>query len=345
MSKSLEKYKLNVKEKNNLEKIEGGYKINKDLLIAEEYLNNEHNIILFDLKSEKKILNISFHQGYITSFHICKKPLYIDDKEIIYSNDSFYFLSSSLDKKFALHQISFNNSTNEYSNYTLISQCKPTHDEINSVIQIENGQILITARDQSLILFSNKIKNGNFEKLFEINQPWPMAPDLLFEIRNNLIGVSWEYDDAEADESYTEEMEKNNHSNDGIFIYSIDNNKIIEKKILHGYYFGGKYSYIVMEDKLILKKNSEIFVYNLNNYELRFKFQEYTYLKMNPFNEKYFIVYYKDGTKAIIKLFNINSMKNEQSFEFQANNNEFKIFPISNNEYVFGNSILTIDEV
>ena len=46
------------------------------------------------------------------------------------------------------------NSTNEYSNYTLISQCKPTHDEINSVIQIENGQILITVRDQSLILFS-----------------------------------------------------------------------------------------------------------------------------------------------------------------------------------------------
>ena len=170
-----------------------------------------------------------------------------------------------------------------------------------------------------------------------------MAPDLLFEIRKNLIGVSWEYDDAEADESYTEEMEKNNHSNDGIFIYSIDNNKIIEKKILHGYYFG--YSYIVMEDKLILKKNSEIFVYNLNNYELRFKFQENTYLNINPFNEKYFIVYYKDGTKAIIKLFNINSMKNEQSFEFQANNNVFKIFPISNNEYVFGNSILKIDEV
>ena len=47
MSKSLEKYKLNVKEKNNLEKIEGGFKINKDLLIAEEYLNNEHNIIYF----------------------------------------------------------------------------------------------------------------------------------------------------------------------------------------------------------------------------------------------------------------------------------------------------------
>ena len=344
MSKYLEKYK--VKEEKNMENIINdkiGKKIFQDLLISYGTMSN--NIILFDLKLKKKILDITFHNNGITSIHICTKHLYIDDKETTFSTNSFHFLSSSLDKKFALHQISFNNSTNEYSNYTLISQCKPTHDEINSVIQIENGQILITARDQSLILFSNKIKNGNFEKLFEINQPWPMAPDLLFEIRNNLIGVSWEYDDAEADESYTEEMEKNNHSNDGIFIYSIDNNKIIEKKILHGYYFGGKYSYIVMEDKLILKKNSEIFVYNLNNYELRFKFQEYTYLKMNPFNEKYFIVYYKDGTKAIIKLFNINSMKNEQSFEFQANNNVFKIFPISNNEYVFGNSILTIDEV
>ena len=110
-----------------------------------------------------------------------------------------------------MHQISLNNSTNEYSDYTLVSECKPTRDEINRVIQIENGQILITARDQSVILFSNNIKNGNFEKLFEIKQNWPMAPDSLFEIRKNLIGVSWEYDDAEADESYNEEMEKDNH--------------------------------------------------------------------------------------------------------------------------------------
>ena len=346
MMKSFEKYKLNVKEKNNMENILSGCKINKDLLIAEEYLNKEHNIILYDLKSEKKILNISFHKNYITSFHICKKPLFIDDKEITFPNDSFYFLSSSLDKKFALHQISFNNSTNEYSNYTLISQCKPTHDEINSVIQIENGQILITARDQSLILFSNKIKNGNFEKLFEIKQPWPMAPEHLLEIRKNLIGVSWNYDDEEADESYTEEMEKNNHSKDGIYIYLIDNNKIIEKKNFVSLFFlMDQYSFIVMEDKLILKRNNEIFVYNLDNHELNFKFQENNNFDMYQFNKKYFIVFYKDDTKAIIKLYNINSMKNEQLFEFQAKSKIGKIFPISNNEIVFDNFIATIEKV
>ena len=76
MLKSLEKYKLNVKEEKNIEKIERVCKLNKDLLIAEEYLNYNYNIILFDLKSEKKILNISFHKNYITSFHICKRPLY-----------------------------------------------------------------------------------------------------------------------------------------------------------------------------------------------------------------------------------------------------------------------------
>lgn len=69
MGKSLEKYKANVKEEKNIEKIERGCKIYKDLLIAEIYINHNHNIILFDLKLEKKILDISFHNGYITSFH------------------------------------------------------------------------------------------------------------------------------------------------------------------------------------------------------------------------------------------------------------------------------------
>lgn len=59
-----------------------------------------------------------------------------------------------------------------------------------------------------------------------------MEVDSLFEIRNNLIGVSGYYDDVEADEDYTEEMEiNNNYSNDGIYIYLIDDNKIILKKL------------------------------------------------------------------------------------------------------------------
>jgi WD40 repeat protein len=196
MLNSSSKYKADLKADKNIEKILIGCKLNTDLLIAEE--NN--NIILFNIKSGKKILAIPFHNKRITSFHIVKRPLYINNKLISFSNDSFYFLTSSLDKKFALHQISYNNSTKEYSNYKLISQCQPTNDEVNRVIQIENGQILVATRDQHLILFNNKITKGNFEKLFEIKMSRYKNAVTLFEIRNNLIGVSWEYDDAEADE-------------------------------------------------------------------------------------------------------------------------------------------------
>ena len=167
-----EKFKAILKVDNNIEKIERGCKINNDLLIAEE----KNNIILYNINSKKKILDKSnpqkqlldkYHDnGSITSFHIIKRPLYIDNKQISFSNDSFYFLTSSLDKKFSLHQISYNNSTKEFSNYKLIAQCQPTKDEVNGIIQIENGQIVVATRDSHLILFSNKIQNGKFEKLF-----------------------------------------------------------------------------------------------------------------------------------------------------------------------------------
>ena len=229
MLSSSSKYKADLKADKNIEKILIGCKLNTDLLIAEE--NN--NIILYNIKSGKKILAIPFHNKRITSFHIVKRPLYIDNKLISFSNDSFYFLTSSLDKKFALHQISYNNSTKEYSNYKLISQCQPTNDEVNRVIQIENGQILVATRDQHLILFNNKITKGNFEKLFEIKMSRFKNAVNLFEIRNNLIGVFWEFDDASYDTPSTEERFLKKHSNDGLYIYSIQNNKIFEKKILN----------------------------------------------------------------------------------------------------------------
>ena len=130
-----------------------------------------------------------------------------------------------------MHRISYNNSTKEYSNYRLIAQCQPTKDEVNGIIQIENGQIVVATRDQHLILFSNKIQNGKFEKLFEIQKNWPISASSLFEIRDNLIGVYWNYDDAEADEIFNDgNISEQNHFNDGIYIYLIENDKIIEKK-------------------------------------------------------------------------------------------------------------------
>ena len=162
MSNFILKYKANVKEENNIGQIEYGKKINKDLLIAVQKGN--YKMVLFDFKLKKKILDISFHKSYITSIHICKKLLYINNKKITFSTNTFYFLSSSFDGKFALHKISYNDLNPDNCKYKLIAQNIPTKDELNNVIQIENGQILVAARDQTIILFDNKIQNRKFVK-------------------------------------------------------------------------------------------------------------------------------------------------------------------------------------
>lgn len=82
------------------------------------------------------------------------------------------------------------------------------------------------------MLYSNKIINGTFQKLLEIHKERPMVPISLFEIKNNYIGVSWEYDDVEEDDSLLDcdENNVNSHKNDGLIIYLVDNNQIKEKK-------------------------------------------------------------------------------------------------------------------
>ena len=350
MSNLVLKYKANVKEENYMRQINYGKKINKDLLIAVQKYN--YKMVLFDFKLKKKILDISFHKSYITSIHICKKLLYIDNKKITFSTNTFYFLSSSFDGKFALHKISYNDISPDNSNYKLIAQSIPTKDELNSVIQIENGQILVAARDQRVILFDNKIQNGKFVKLFEIKKKWPMEATSVFEIRNNLLGVPWKFDDAEKDYTIKDiKMIHRNHLNDGIYIYLISKDKIIQKKILHckGFARGLCYKpYFAMENKLILGTYEYIFVYKLNTFETMFKLSS-NYLRsynIYPFNEKNFILYERKGSKAKFILYNINTMKSIQTMEVSgAKGNEFDLFPISNNEYIFHNSIITIDEV
>ena len=184
MSKSFGKYIINIREE-NINGMNHGFKINENLYISDE----KYDIILFDFKLKKKILSIKFHSKLITSIHICKKPLFLENKEFTFTNNSFFILSSSLDKKFALYNIFYNNLS---FNYKLIAECKPTRDEIIGIIQIENGQILVATRDQCLLLFSNNITDRKFIKLFEIEKGWPMRTLSLFEIKNNLIGVCWE---------------------------------------------------------------------------------------------------------------------------------------------------------
>ena len=101
----------------------------------------------------------------------------------------------------------------------------------------------------------------------------------------------------------------------------------------------------IIDNKLILKKNKEIDIYYSNNYSFLFKYNfDFDEFNIYRFNEKYFTVFYKGGTKAIIKLYDINSMKIEQSFEFNGKFNA-NLFPISKNEYVFDDLIITINEV
>ena len=308
-------------------------------------------MILFDFKLKKKILDISFHKSCITSIHLCKKLLYIDNKKITFSTNSFYFLSSSFDGKFALHKISYNDISPDNSNYKLIAQSIPTKDELNSIIQIENGQILVAARDQRVILFDNKIQNGKFVKLFEIKKKWPMEATSVFEIRNNLIGVPWKFDDAEKDYTIKDiKMIHRNHLNDGIYIYLISKDKIIQKKILNCKRFArGLYykPYFAMEDKLILGTFDYIFIYKLNTFETMFKLSTKNLRLCNiyQFNEKNFILFEREGSKAKFILYNINTMKDVQTIEINAKGNEFDLFPISNNEFIFHNLIITIDEV
>ena len=54
---------------------------------------------------------------------------------------------------------------NHLFKFELIAQCQPTKDEINGVIQIENGQFIVSTRDQHIILFSKYINNKNFQKI------------------------------------------------------------------------------------------------------------------------------------------------------------------------------------
>ena len=60
MSNFILKYKVNVKEENNIGQIEYGKKINKDLLIAVQKGN--YKMVLFDFKLKKENIRYIFSQ-------------------------------------------------------------------------------------------------------------------------------------------------------------------------------------------------------------------------------------------------------------------------------------------
>ena len=80
---------------------------------------------------QKKLNTLKFHSRDITSIHLCKKSFFIDNNQLISSNNSFFILSSSLDKKFEMHKILYENKLLQFE---IIAQCEPTRDEVNGVI-------------------------------------------------------------------------------------------------------------------------------------------------------------------------------------------------------------------
>ena len=223
-----DKFKITIKEDNYLSSLNI---VDPQNLFDDIYLAIEENdLSIYNFKINKKLQTLKYHSKRINKFHLCKKPIFTDNIQLTPSNNLFIVVSSSLDQKFAIHKIIYNNNIFQFE---LIAECEPTKNDINGAIQIENGQFIVSTRDQHLILYSQYINNKNFDKLYEIEKPWPMDALCPFEIKKNIVGVYWQYDDAENDDTITddEEMDKN-HSNDGLFIYEIKNNKIQEIKII-----------------------------------------------------------------------------------------------------------------
>lgn len=155
-----DKFKIIIKEENSLNDLdlEELKKLFDDIYIAKQ----GHDIIIYDFQAKTKINTLKFHLWNISSIHLCKNPFFVDNNPLIPSNNSFFVLSSSIDGKFAMHNILYENHLFKFE---LIAQCQPTKDEINGVIQIESGQFIVSTRDQHIILFSKYINNKNFQKI------------------------------------------------------------------------------------------------------------------------------------------------------------------------------------
>ena len=181
------------------------------------------------------------------------------------------------------------------------------------------------------------------KKLYEIKKEWPMQPESLFEIKNNFIGVGWEYDDAEADDtSVDEETANNNHKNDGLIIYLVNNNNIKEKKFFQKKTVFGKFFFVLYEERFILKyyinQKYEIVFFDLNSFELMYKLKVESnfYCFIYPFNKDYF-VFLKDDNEIKFEIYNCKTLKNVQSIKLNAPSSlfydEYKLFQINSNEY------------
>ena len=55
-----------------------------------------------------------------------------------------------------------------------------------------------------ILIIDLKINNKNFQKLKEIEKDYPMEAHQPFEIKENIVGAYWNFDDAENDETISD---------------------------------------------------------------------------------------------------------------------------------------------
>ena len=352
---SKDKFKITIKEENSLESLNI---VDPQNILDDIYLIIEENdLTIYNFKTNQKLQTLKYHSNTISKIHLCKKPISIDNILLIPSNNIFFVLSSSLDKKFAMHKIVYKDNIFQFE---LIAEYKPTKDEINGVIQIENGQFIVSTRDQHIILFSQYINNKNFNKLYEIEKPWPMEALSPFEIKNNIIGVYWIFDDFENDEIYSDnDKVDKDHSNDGLYIYEIKNNKIYEIKILkidpEDYH-----SFIYLKNVLIMKcyKKYEKLILTLDKINFQI-INNLTYtddfsqsFDISSFDNNFFIlVIYEVDKPIIFKIYDNKTLKKVYESEsekkyFKDKNNVwfYSLYKLKNNEYLLKNLIIKIEK-
>jgi len=96
-------FKITITEENSLKSLnlKSLQKLCDNIYLAFE----GDDLIIYDFQKKAKLNTLKFHSHYITSIHLCKKPFFVDNNLLVSSNNVFFVLSASLDKKFAMHKI------------------------------------------------------------------------------------------------------------------------------------------------------------------------------------------------------------------------------------------------
>ena len=340
-------FNITIKEEKSLKSIEIKEPIK---LFEQNYIAIEkEDIIIYNFNLKKKLSTLKFHSHQIASIQLCKMP-YLINNSSIQSNNIFFVLSSSWDKKFAVHKIIYKDN---FFQFELVTENKPTKDEINGAIQIENGQFIICTRDQHIILFSR-----HFKKLYEIKKDWPMEAERPFEIKKNIIGVYWDFDEAEYDGTDSdEEVYDQHHSHDGLYIYEVKNNEMKEIKFIPKM-TSSFHSLIYHKNNLIMKYNQKynekISTLDLTNLKfinnLYFTKDNSINWDIAPYNNKYFIVIIYGKNKSVkFKIYENRTFKiiyESETFQNAITTDGFyfkKLYKLDNNKYLFHNLIINIE--